>query len=126
MKYWLIWTMVFVIAGGCATNRAPGLTSYRSLPDSYSSSVQPQPVSISRSIPRNAIVVQEIEADYCHRRLNGHAEAKDAVMTTLQANARSLGADGIAYLEVSSQSATAFLDECWNQVTATGLAYKFQ
>ena len=38
----------------------------------------------------------------------------------------SLGADGIAQIEMSTQLATAFLDECWNQVTARGVAYKLE
>lgn len=45
-------------------------------------------------------------------------------MAGLQENALSLGADGIANVEMNTQVATAFLDECWKQITASGVAYK--
>ena len=86
--------------------------------------LQADPVRVSRSIPKNAVVVSDIEADYCHETLSDRADARRAVLTSLQADARSLGADGIANVEMNTQIANAFIDPCWKQVTATGVAYK--
>ena len=87
-------------------------------------SFQADPVRVSRSVPRNATVVSDVEADYCHRTLDSRVEAEHVVMAGLRENAQSLGADGIANVEMNTQVATAFLDECWQQVTASGVAYK--
>jgi uncharacterized protein YbjQ (UPF0145 family) len=84
-----------------------------------------QPVRVSRSIPRGARVVQDIEADHCVSDLDHREDAKRAVMSTLHADATELGADGIARVELDTRIATAFLDTCWNRVTATAVAYKF-
>ena len=70
------------------------------------------------------MVVSDIEAGYCHKTLNDRADAEGAVMTSLQEDAQSMGADGIANVEMNTELATAFIDACWKQVTATGVAYK--
>ena len=125
MKILIFAISVIALTSGCSVLRAP-FTAYDSLhAGSYADSSRVQPVRVSRSIPRGATVVQDIEADHCVSDLNRRADAEKAVISTLHADATELGADGIARVELDTRTATAFLDTCWNRVTGTAVAYKF-
>ena len=100
-------------------------TAYDALQHGFSASAQAQPVRVSRSVPRGATVVQDIEADHCVSDLDRRGDPERAVMSTLHADAVSLGADGIAEVEMGIRTATAFLDDCWNRVIGTAVAYKY-
>jgi uncharacterized protein YbjQ (UPF0145 family) len=124
MKNWMAWALAFSVASGCTMNSMSQGNAQKLGPDGYANSFQTEPVRVSRSIPKNAVVVSDIEADYCLETLGDRADAESVVMSSLQEDALSLGADGIANVEVNTQIANAFIDPCWKQVTATGVAYK--
>ena len=124
MKLFILLASVCLIACGCSTPVLLGSAEDASPSTPTAQSLQVEPVRFSKSVPRNATVVSDLEADYCHPTLDRRVEAEEIVMASLREGAYSLGADGVANIEMNTQHANAFLDPCWKQVTATGVAYK--
>ena len=101
----MIWALAFSLLGGCAISSVPQGSAYESAPGVQANSFRAEPVRVSRSVPKNAVVVSDIEADYCHKTLGDRADAETVVMTSLQEDALSMGADGIANVEMNTQVA---------------------